>query len=191
MPEDDKNPRRELEEKTKSTKSGAFRDAQKLKVFGGAANEVRVPDENPPDFRALAEERLNQLKYLQADFDNYRKNFEKEKEKIIELANENLIRELLIILDDFERALLQADGKNREGLLMLQKNFFRILENHGLKRIEALGKKFDPFLHEAFAKEKSEKEAGTVLEELQKGFMLKSKAIRPAKVKVAERTKTQ
>ena len=76
----------------------------------------------------LAEEYLNHLKYLQADFDNYRKQFDKEKESIIKLANENLIKELIIILDDFEQALKQIENeKNKEGLILLHKKFFKIL----------------------------------------------------------------
>ncbi|MFQ5531999.1 MAG: nucleotide exchange factor GrpE, partial [Candidatus Nanoarchaeia archaeon] len=115
----------------------------------------------------LAEERLSQLKYLQADFDNYRKNFEKEKEKIIELANESLIKELLTVVDDFERVVQSMENeKNREGLVLLHKNFFKVLENYGLKRIGALGKKFDHYFHEALLKEKSDKEDGIILEEL-------------------------
>lgn len=137
----------------------------------------------------LAEERLNQLKYLQADFDNYRKSLDREKEQIIELANEGLIRDLLVVLDDFERALQSMkEGKDKEGLLMLYKNFFKILEQHGLRPIEALGKKFDPYYHEAVLREKSDQEEGTIIEELQKGYMLKSKVIRHSKVKVAEKS---
>jgi len=140
----------------------------------------------------LAEERLNQLKYLQADFDNYRKMLEREKEEIIKMANENLIRELLIIIDDFERVLQQMDnGKSKEGLMLLHRNFFKILQNHGLKQIEALGKKFDPYYHEVVLKEESDEEDGIILEELQKGFMLRSKVIRPSKVKIAENKTTR
>lgn len=135
----------------------------------------------------LAEEQLNQLKYLQADFDNYRKKFEKEKENIINLANESLIKELLIIVDDLERAMKLAENeKNKEGLTLLYKNFFKILENHNLKKIDAIGKKFDPNLHDVVCKEISDKEDGIILEELQQGFMLKSKVIRHSKVKIAE-----
>jgi molecular chaperone GrpE len=135
----------------------------------------------------LAEERLNQLRYLQADFENYRKNFEKEKEKIIELANENLIKELLVIVEDFERALKSMENdKHKEGLAILHKKFLKVLENYGLKKIEAVGKKFDPYFHEALLKEKSDKEDGIILEEIQPGYMLKSKVIRHSKVKVAE-----
>ncbi|MGC8817253.1 MAG: nucleotide exchange factor GrpE [Candidatus Hadarchaeum sp.] len=134
----------------------------------------------------LAEERLNQLKYLQADFENYRKSLDREREQIIELANEGLIKDLLVVLDDFERALgSMKEGKDKEGLRMLYKNFFKILEQRGLRPIEALGKKFDPYYHEAVLREKSDQEEGTVLEELQKGYMLKSKVIRHSKVKVA------
>ncbi len=136
----------------------------------------------------LAEDRLNQIKYLQADFDNYRKNFEKEKRSIIKLANENLIKELLVILDDFEKALKLIENEtNKEGLAMLHAKFFKILQSNGLKEIESLGKKFDPNFHEALYKEVCDKEDGCIIEELQKGFMLESKVIRPSKVKIAEK----
>ncbi len=163
--------------------SEAFRKTTKKELQEKIENLQKELEEKTK----LAEERLNQLKYLQADFDNYRKKFEKEKEKIIEFANENLIRELLAVVDDFERALQSLENeKNKEGLLMLHKNFSKVLENHGLARIDTLGKKFDPYQHEALLKEKSDKEDGTILEEIQPGYMLKSKVIRHAKVKVAD-----
>src|SRR3989338_3047585 len=110
----------------------------------------------------LAEERLNQLKYLQADFDNYRKNFEKEKESIIRLANEGLVKDFLPLLDDFEKAM-QVE-KDKQGLTLLYKKLLKILEAYGLKPIDSLGKKFDPFYNEVLLKEKSDKEEGTILE---------------------------
>ncbi len=134
----------------------------------------------------LADERLNQLKYLQADFDNYRKNFEKEKENIIKLANEGIVKEFLPLIDDFEKAVQIAENeKDKHGLSLLYKKLLKILETHGLKQIDSLGKKFDPFYHEALMKEKSDKEEGTILEEFQKGFMLKTKVIRHSKVKIS------
>lgn len=136
----------------------------------------------------LAEERLNQLKYLQADFDNYRKKFDKEKEMIISLAEERLVTELLEILDDMGRMITTPPGTvDRDGLEMLYKNFFKILQGHGLKRIEATGAKFDPYYHEAFCVERCDGEEGTIIEEFQPGYMLKFKVIRPAKVKIAEK----
>ena len=144
------------------------------------------------DYKKLSEERLNQIKYLQADFDNYRKRFDKEKEQIIKLANESLIKELTIILDDFESSIrLSEDEKNLEGLRLLQKKFFSVLEDHGLKEIEALGKKFDPNFHEVLCKELSESDEDEIIDEIQKGYLLHSKVIRPSKVKVAKNCNDQ
>ena len=142
--------------------------------------------------KRLAEERLNQLKYLQADFDNYRKKFDKEKEQIIKLANENLVKELIVILDDFEASLKSIENeKNKEGFGRLHKKFFQILEKHGLKKIEALGKKFDPNFHEVLCKELSSHNEDEVIEEIQEGYALCSKVIRPTKVKVSKKLEEQ
>lgn len=135
----------------------------------------------------LAEDRLNRLKYLQADFDNYRKWSEKEKTAIIALANEHLIRDLLVILDDFDQALPSLElEQNRQGMLMIQKKIVRILNEYGLHPIECVGKKFDPHFHEVICRERSNEETNTILEEIGKGYQLKSKVIRPSKVKIAE-----
>ncbi len=134
-----------------------------------------------------AEERLDQLKYLQADFDNFRKWNAKEKEAITALANERLICDLLVILDDFERALPSLEQeKNREGMQMVHKKLVKILAGYGLEPIECVGKKFDPNSHEALCREQCGKETNTILEDLGKGYRLKSKVIRPSKVKIAE-----
>lgn len=134
-----------------------------------------------------AEERLNQLKYLQADFDNFRRMSGKEKEVIVSRANERLIHDLLVILDDFERALpALEEEKNREGMQMVYKKLVKILAEYGLEPIECVGKKFDPNYHEALCREKCGAETGTVLEDLGKGYRLKSRVIRPSKVKIAE-----
>lgn len=135
----------------------------------------------------LAEERLNQLRYLQADFDNFRKWSAKEKETITTLANERLIHDLLVILDEFELALPSlAQEKNREGMEMVYKKFTKILSDYGLQPIDCVGKKFDPRYHEVLCTEKSHKEPNTILADFGKGYQLKSKVIRPSKVKIAE-----
>jgi len=135
----------------------------------------------------LAEERLNRLKYLQADFDNYRKWSEKEKSSIIALANENLIKDLLVILDDFDQALPSLEQeKNKEGILMIWKKMVKILNDYGLLSIECVGKKFDPHKHEVICTERCGEDSNTILEELGKGYQLKTKVIRPSKVKIAE-----
>ncbi len=136
--------------------------------------------------KKLAETYLEQLKYLQADFDNYKKRVLREREEFIRQANEKLIKELLVILDDFERSL--ASMKNKEdlkGLELIYKNFLKILKTFGLKKIEAVGKKFDPYYHEVLLKEKSDKEEGIILEEFQSGYLLNGKVIRHSKVKIS------
>ncbi|HVP93575.1 MAG TPA: nucleotide exchange factor GrpE [Methanoregulaceae archaeon] len=135
----------------------------------------------------LAEERLNQLKYLQADFDNFRRWSAKEKDVITTLANEKLICDLLVILDDFERALPSLEQeKNRQGMEMIYKKLVKILSEYGLQPIECVGKKFDPRYHEVLCTEKCAKEQNTIMEDFGKGYRLKSKVIRPSKVKIAE-----
>ena len=135
----------------------------------------------------LAEQRLDQLKYLQAEFDNFRKWSAKEKDTITSLANEKLVSDLLVVLDDFERALPSlVQEKNREGMEMIYKKLVKILSEYGLQPIECMGKKFDPHYHEVLCTERCTKEPNTVTEEIGKGYRLKSKVIRPSKVKIAE-----
>ena len=137
----------------------------------------------------LAEKRLNDLKYLQAEFDNYRKWSEKEKESIITVANENLIKDLLVILDDFDRALPSLEQeKNEEGIRMIHDKMVKILADHGLQPIECVGQKFDPNFHEVLYKEQCNEDPDTIVEEIGKGYRLKSKVIRPSKVIIAEKS---
>ena len=145
--------------------------------------ELIEQDEEVEKYKILAEERLSQLKYLQADFDNYRKNFEKEKIAIIKLANENLVKELIVILDDFESSL-KLIKENKEGVSLIHKKFLETLQKNGLKQIDAMGKKFDPHFHEALCFELSEHNENEIIEEIQKGYTFCSKLIRPTKVKI-------
>ena len=138
--------------------------------------------------RRIAEERLTQLQYLQADFDNYRKSLEKEKVLAIQLAKEALVTDLLPVLDDLDQALPCLEGeKNREGFRLLSRKLHKFLEDTGLSAIESVGRPFDPRLHEAIARERSERDDGIILEEFQKGYRLGSKVIRPSRVKIAEK----
>jgi molecular chaperone GrpE len=142
--------------------------------------------------KKISEERLNHLKYLQADFDNMLKQFEKEKINVIRLANESLMRELLPVLDDFESSIrLMQNDNSREGMEIIYKKFYGILSKFGLESIDAVGKKLDPMKHEALIKEKSEMEDNEVIEEIQKGYAFNSKVIRPSKVKISEKFKNE
>lgn len=159
---------------------------------GREQESIKETDIELEEYKELAEESINKLKYLQADFDNYRKKFDKEKESIIRLANENLIQELIVILDDFESSIrLTENDKNKEGILLMKKKFFDLLQKHGLKEIESLGKKFDPNFHDVLCKELSEHDDDVVIEEIQKGYTLCSKVIRPTKVKISKKDNSQ
>jgi len=129
----------------------------------------------------------DQLLRNQAEFENYRKQLDREKEQFMKTANENLIKDLLEILDTMEIAINNIkDRETADGIKSIYKKFMKILEDHGLKRIDAIGKKFDPYYHEAFMQEESDKPEGTVLEEFQAGYMLNFKVIRHSKVKVSK-----
>ncbi len=156
------------------------------------STDLPVSDENAVILGELAaqtrlsEQRLDQIRYLQADFDNYRKQFEKEKGRIIGYAEANLIREILPVVDDLERTSRSvSDPVIHEGLGMIYRNLLSILSHYGVARIESLGKKFDPELHEVLCQEKSDVEEGTIIEELSPGYVMKSLVLRPARVKVA------
>ncbi|MEM5793366.1 MAG: nucleotide exchange factor GrpE [Candidatus Aenigmatarchaeota archaeon] len=135
--------------------------------------------------RKKSEMYLEQYKYLKADFENFRKISEREKEEIVKSANKKIIEDLLEILDDLDSAIGKINGKELEGLVLIRSKLLKILGNYGLKEIECVGKKFDPYYHEVMLTEKSEKEDGIILQELQKGYMLGNKVIRHSKVKIS------
>jgi len=125
---------------------------------------------------------------LQAEFDNYKKRSFKERGDFIKFANEGLIIELLSILDNFERGIKSAEQKKdydllHQGVDMISKQLHSLLETKGLSRIKSLGEKFDPHQHEAVEVVEGDDE-GAVVEELQSGYLLSGRIVRPAKVKV-------
>jgi molecular chaperone GrpE len=127
-----------------------------------------------------------------ADAENFKKRLQREKEEQTRYANETLVRELLPVIDNLERALQHsAIAPNQEGLLeglnMTLKGFLDTLARFGCTALEAIGKTFDPNFHEAVSQEESSKvEPNTVLKELQKGYMLKERLLRPAMVIVSK-----
>jgi molecular chaperone GrpE len=149
------------------------------------------------DITAQLEEVRDQLLRKTADFENYRKRMNQEKQKAIEFANESLLLDLIPTMDDFERAIQSAEiseelsglpaGKAMlDGITMIEKQLVSKLENKwGLKRFNCAGEIFDPNLHEAMLMEKSpDIEEPVVQEYFIKGYMLKDRVIRAAKVKV-------
>lgn len=132
------------------------------------------------------------LKRLQAEFENFKKRNEKDWAERVRIANQQLIADLLPVLDSFDKAIDDVKGNGnpatiRKGLEGLHKQFLRTLQNNGLKEISTKGK-FDPFIHEALMREEREDlDDGDILEVFQKGYMLNSRPIRPARVKVAKK----
>ncbi|MBD3354387.1 nucleotide exchange factor GrpE [Candidatus Woesearchaeota archaeon] len=129
------------------------------------------------------EETTDLLKRVQADFENYQKRVEKEKEQFTQYASLGLVKELLPILDSFDLALKNSDN---EDINALYDQIFQILSSKGLKKIDSLNEKFDPYLHEAVMQERSEKPNNTIIEEMQAGYKFKDRIIRPSKVKISK-----
>ena len=140
-----------------------------------------------------ANDSINRLICLQADFENIQKRTQKEMDLLRKYGNQNLILELLIILDELEYAIEAGKCSNDkkalvEGVEMILRKMCGILEKEGVSRIDAVGKSFDPTRHEAVEKvpTKDYKE-GIIIGEIRKGFILNGKVIRPSLVKVAVR----
>ena len=133
-------------------------------------------------------ELTNSLQHLQAEFENYKKRIEREKQDIIRYSSQNLIIKLLPIIDSFEIALENHKDKNKfiEGMKLVFSQFYSTLEKEGLKQIDPLNEKFDPYKHEVMMHEKNDKPDNTIVEVLQKGYILNDKVIRHAKVKIAK-----
>ncbi len=143
---------------------------------------------------AKSAEYQDKILRLQADFDNFRKRLEREKQEFVRFANEGLISDLLNVVDDLERSLELAQQKHEDfaaflkGIEMILAHLYDLLKRNGLCAIETEGKAFDPDYHEALLKAEADDVAdNTVIEELQKGYMLNGRVIRTAKVKVAKK----
>ena len=134
------------------------------------------------------QEKKDRLLRLQADFDNFRRRSAKEREEISAVVTQNFCKDMLPLLDNFERAMA-AETKDVEafqkGVEMIFTQFQEVLKKNGLEQIEAVGQKFNPNFHQAVMRvEDPEKEDDTVAQELQKGYMVKGRVIRPSMVQV-------
>ena len=139
--------------------------------------------------KSLVEEHNDRYKRLQADFENLRRRTRQEKEDLSIVVAQNFILDLLPVVDNFERALgsgaAQDAAQVLQGVDMIHRQFIQVLEKCGMTQVEALGKIFDPQMHEAVMRvEDAEQADGTVVEELQKGYAVRGRVIRPSMVKV-------
>lgn len=146
--------------------------------------ELQKTKEELEKVKVELEDHTDTLKRLQAEFENYMKRVEKEREMMKSCASESVVSKLLNIMDDFDRAI-KAMKEDKTGIMMIFKNLQKVLEEEGVRPIEATGKRFDPYKHEVILKVESEEPEDTVVEELQKGYMLKDKVIRTSKVKIS------
>lgn len=141
--------------------------------------------------RTELEEQKQRTLRAQADFDNFRRRTVKEKEELGKYASAKLITELLPVIDNFERALNTgsegtANDSYTKGIEMIYRQLENVLRSEGLTKMEVVGQSFNPEYHQAVMQvESDEHEEGIIVEELQSGYLLKDKVLRPAMVKVS------
>jgi len=157
------------------------------------ADDVAEGSAEPGEVSVLEAERrkngelLTRLKYLQADFENYRKRVSRETEAVVRLANEALLVRLIPVLDDFDAALAHLDGEASKGVRMVHDNLLNALAAAGLEEIPAEGAAFDPYVHDCIQQvpDPAAKD-GTVKEVVRKGYRLPDRILRPAQVIVVK-----
>ena len=172
-------------------------EAEQEEPQDDVAAPIDLTKEEIVELKKKAEERdtyLDQLLRTKAEFMNYQKRMVKESESTSQFAVQSLILDFLSELDNFDRALKLADNskdfdKFVEGIKLIEEQLFKVLGKYGVEPIETVGKAFDPNLHEAVMEEENnETPHHTIIDEFQRGFLLKERVIRPSKVKVSKRT---
>ena len=171
-------------------------DSQENVVEMGGAAAAAAPqgdlslEDQVRKLSAEREELLNTLVRRQADFDNFRKRMEKEKQQDRRRGIEVMVEVMLPVLDAFDNALAAAqssgDSEYLKGFELIRRQLWDVLSKQGLARIESVGKEFNPHVHHAIARvETTEQADGTVVGELQPGYMFHERVLRPAMVRVA------
>ncbi len=177
------------EDKHEEKPPEALEEHKKKKKKEEIIEELRLKlDEKDREIDQLKERAL----YQQADFENFKKLKMKEKQEALKFGNETLVKELLPVIDNLERAIQHASKTEEsktitEGVELTLNGFLKVLEKFGVTRVNALGEPFDPNVHEAVAQEERSGTApGTVVTELQKGYVMDGRLLRPAMVTVAK-----
>lgn len=158
-------------------------------------HEQPAPEETPSLEERVAllererDEYLADLKRVAADFDNYRKRTARDQAGLVARAHERLVKELLPVVDDLERALVAAEeheeAKLEEGVRLVHRELRDALAKEGLVEVETYGG-FDPHVHEALLSQPSEEDDGVILEVIQKGYRLGDRVLRPARVVISQ-----
>lgn len=166
--------------------SGTAENAEETKE-----NEIVEETSETDKLKAVIENMNNQYLRLAADFDNYRKRQAQEREALLKYGKEECMKKIIEVVDNFERAMQSVDKidnveKMKETFVVLNKQLIDSLTKLGLEEIKAVGEKFDPNLHEAVMQTQTEEyPEETIVNELQKGYKLGDKVLRPAMVSVA------
>ncbi|WJH33008.1 nucleotide exchange factor GrpE [Paenibacillus sp. CC-CFT747] len=182
MPQPEETPKQTAEALDKETKEDNVPEEQSSSAAQAAELE---------ELRKQVEEHQQRFLRAQADFDNFRRRSRQEKEDFAKYASAKVIEQLLPIVDNFERALTSSkETKDFEALLkgleMTARQLEQVLKNEGLQAMETVGQPFNPDFHQAIMQVESEEHGeGIVVEEVQKGYVLKDKVLRPAMVKVS------
>jgi molecular chaperone GrpE len=189
----------EKEEKVTAENERDKTEQEEIEVIDPDARDEKVVNENEEngdtskekaeELEREKEEIYQRLLRLQAEYDNYKKRSQKEKEASLKYKSQDLVNELLPVVDNFERALEVEKNDHTKGIIdgitMVYNQFKEALSTAGVKEIETEGKEFDPNLHHAVMQtEEEDTDSNIIVEELQKGYMLKDRVIRPAMVKV-------
>lgn len=158
----------------------------------GAAVATDAPEASVDDLRRQRDEYKDLLLRKTAEFDNFRKRIERERQAVTQSAAADLLEELLPLVDDLERALkaevdAEAAGPYRRGVELIHQRLADTLRKRGVRPIEAVGADFDPYYHEAVTHEPSSSHRdGEIVEELRRGYLLGDRLLRPSMVKVAK-----
>ena len=186
----------DLDEKMKQKHQEAAEANKETETLNSTTpdNASNSTEENAPEsvmtVESVKAEMMDRILRLQADFDNYRRRTRQEQSDLGAFVTQNMIKELLPVVDNFERALASRPTEDPSGfgagVEMIFRQLYGVLEKQGVSTVETVGLMFDPNRHEAILKDaESEQPDGTVVAELQKGYAVGGKVIRPALVKVA------
>lgn len=154
--------------------------------------ETLTPEEEIENLKQTLAEKQDAFVRLSAEFENYKKRLDKDKDNVCRFANESLIKDLLPVIDNLDLALQYSEDNVdfdalKKGIAMTLKEFLSVLERNGLTRLDAQGEIFDPNLHEAVSQEETtDVPSNTVVKELQKGYLLKERLLRPSMVIVSK-----
>jgi len=177
----EKNTQKKIDEQ-KAEEQEKVQDIEKLTKEDSESAEKQTEN--------ILAEYINQLQRIQAEFENYKKRIEREKKELVDYGKVLLITKLLNVYDDFERMIAVMDTAEKEdiktGVQMIFKQLQKIFEEEGVKPIQAVGLRLDPFKHEVLIRENGEQD-DIVLKELQKGYMFKDKVLRTAKVVLSKK----